>query len=144
MNYLTCTPRQMMNADFDRIVNGIFNQNRMSRDYANLDFPAVDIEEKKDKFILTADLPGNAKKDVKVTILDSVLTLTGGKTGAEEKEEPLYHYRERQAGSFTRSFHLPESVNEENIEADFKHGVLKVILHKHEEILPKELEIKIS
>lgn len=145
MNYVTCSPRQMMNGDFDRIINGFFNQNwNITRDYTNVDSPAVDIEEKKDKFILTADLPGNTKKDVKITILDSILTLTGGASGTEEKEEPLYHYRERKAGSFTRSFRLPESVNEEKIEASFKHGVLKVTLHKHAEILPKKQEIKIS
>jgi len=145
MTLVKWAPRHNTSLDFDRIVNGFFNQNwNIMRNNLNTDFPTVDMEELKDEFILTADIPGLSKKDVKITIVDNVLSLTGGISDAEEKEDPNYHYRERRSGSFSRSFRLPETINEDKIEAAFKNGVLKITLHKHAEILPREQVIKIS
>ena len=55
-----------------------------------------------------------------------------------------YHYRERSVGKFKRSFNLPESINRDKIHASFKNGILSIELEKHEEIVPKEMEISIS
>ena len=61
-----------------------------------------------------------------------------------DNEKDHYHYRERSVGKFKRSFNLPESINRDKIHASFKNGILSIELEKHEEIVPKEMEISIS
>ena len=60
------------------------------------------------------------------------------------EDSDLYHYRERSKGAFTRSFHLPESVDEKKISANFKDGILSIDLPKAKIIEPKSRKIKVS
>jgi len=106
--------------------------------------PAVDVKENKRSFVLTADIPGLTKKDVTININNRVLTLHGERKEEKENEDGKFYYRERHTGSFSRSFQLPETVNEDGIQASFRNGVLSIELPKLEESLPKDREIKIS
>ena len=106
--------------------------------------PAVDVKENKRSFVLTADIPGLTKKDVTININNRVLTLHGERKEEKENEDGKFYYRERHTGSFSRSFQLPETVNEDGIQASFRNGVLSIELPKIEESLPKDREIKIS
>lgn len=131
--------------DMDKMINNVFENdwNFSVRSKTNWS-PAVDVKESDNSFTLTADIPGLTKKEVKVNITDGILSISGERKFEDEKESGNYHYRERRYGSFSRTFNLPETVNEEDISASFKNGILSIELPKHEVVLPKEREIKIS
>lgn len=131
--------------DMDTMIHSFFNTdwNFPVRDTRNWS-PAVDVKETDNLFILTADIPGLTKKDIKVNVASGKLSLSGERTYETDQENDNYHYRERRFGTFDRSFKLPDTVDEEKISASFKNGILNVALPKHENILPKEREIKVS
>ena len=131
--------------DMDSMIHSFFNTdwNFPVRDTRNWS-PAVDVKETDNSFVLTADIPGLTKKDIKVNVANEKLSISGERSYETDQENDNYHYRERRFGTFDRSFNLPETVDEENISASFKNGILNVSLPKHENILPKEREIKVS
>ena len=131
--------------DMDSMIHSLFNTdwNFPVRDTRNWS-PAVDVKETDNLFILTADIPGLNKKDIKVYVANGKLSISGERTYETDQENDNYHYRERRFGTFDRSFNLPDTVDEEKISASFKIGILNVSLPKHENILPKEREIKVS
>ena len=131
--------------DMDTMIHSFFNTdwNFPVRDTRNWS-PAVDVEETDNSFVLTADIPGLTKKDIKVNVANGKLSISGERTYETDQENDNYHYRERRFGTFDRSFKLPETVDEEKISASFKNGILIVALPKHANILPKEREIKVS
>ena len=131
--------------DMDKMINNVFENdwNFSVRSKTNWS-PAVDVKESDNSFTLTADIPGLTKKEVKVNITDGILSISGERKFEDEKESGNYHYRERRYGSFSRTFNLPETVNDKDISASFKNGILSIELPKHEVVLPKEREIKIS
>ncbi len=94
--------------------------------------PSVDISEQEDKYQIKADLPGVDKKDIKITLEDKVIRISGEKRTEKESgdKESKNHRMERFFGSFSRSFVLPESVAEEQIEASYKDGVLTLDIPK--------------
>lgn len=131
--------------DMDTMFNSIFN-NDMDFSGSNVKqwTPYVDMEEKDKEYIITADIPGLTKKDVKVNISNGMLKVTGERNIRNDKDDNYYHYRERQNGLFSRTFNIPESVKEEEISGSFKNGILTIKLPKHEEALHNEREVKIS
>ena len=131
--------------DMDKMINNVFENdwNFPVRSKTNWS-PAVDVKESDNSFTLTADIPGLTKKEVKVNITDGILSISGERKFEDEKESGNYHYRERRYGYFSRTFNLPETVNDKDISASFKNGILSIELPKHEVVLPKEREIKIS
>ncbi|MGD1049217.1 MAG: Hsp20/alpha crystallin family protein [Candidatus Krumholzibacteriaceae bacterium] len=106
--------------------------------------PRVDIAENDGHYELTADLPGLKKDDIKIEIHDNTLTLRGEKKVEEEKKENNYRLAERYYGEFVRVFTLPENVNKDSIEAEFKDGVLKLTIPKTEQPKPKQIEVKVK
>ena len=140
----TPRPKSIFN-DMESMVRTVFNDDW---NFPTMNMkqwtPAVDVEEKDKSFHITADIPGLTKKDVKVNITNGILTISGERNTVNESENDHYHYRERRHGSFSRSFNLPETVKEDDVSASFKNGILAITLPKHEEVLPKEKEIKIS
>ena len=131
--------------DMDSMIHSFFNTdwNFPVRDTRNWS-PAVDVNETDNSFVLTADIPGLTKKDIKVNVANGKLSISGERTYETDQENDNYHYRERRFGTFDRSFKLPDTVDEEKISASFKNGILIVALPKHANILPKEREIKVS
>jgi len=106
--------------------------------------PAADIMEDKDSFTVVAELPGMKKEDVKVSLQNSVLTISGEKKKESEQKDKTFHRLERSYGSFYRTFELPVMVDPSKIQADFKDGVLKVVLPKTEAAKPKEIAINVK
>ena len=131
--------------DMDTMIHSFFNTdwNFPVRDTRNWS-PAVDVNETDNSFVLTADIPGLTKKDIKVNVANGKLSISGERTYETDQENDNYHYRERRFGTFDRSFKLPDTVDEEKISASFKNGILNVALPKNANILPKEREIKVS
>ena len=140
----TPRPTSIFN-DMDKMISNVFENdwNFPVRSKTNWS-PPVDVKETDDSFTLTADIPGLTKKEVNVNVSDGIVSISGERKFENEKENDNYHYRERQYGSFLRTFNLPETVNEEKITANFKNGILSIELPKQEVALPKERQIKIS
>lgn len=103
-------------------------------------YPSVDIAEDDKRIVLKTDLPGVEEKDIKVTVDDGTLTLSGERKFEKETKEENFHRVERRYGSFTRSFAIPEAVDTEKISAGYKKGVLEVTLPKTES---KEKKVKV-
>ncbi len=107
--------------------------------------PAVDIEETNDEFTIKAELPGFSEKDVKLYVEKHVLHISGESNESEsEKEGRKYLVKERRHTSFSRSFSLPDGLDENAISADFENGILTVRLPKKPEEKPRQIEVKIG
>jgi len=104
--------------------------------------PVVDIDETEDAFSIKAELPGVEKDNVSINIDKGVLTIKGEKK--TETEDKKRHRVECSYGSFVRSFTLPQSVNVDNVEAEYNNGILNLTIPKSEEAKPKEIEVKIK
>ena len=98
-------------------------------------FPAVNIAETDKDFQVDVVAPGYNKEDFKVQIEDDALTISAEKKSetSEEDKEKQYSRREYSYSSFTRSFRLPENAQDEAVSAEYKEGILKLIIPKTEE-----------
>ena len=146
MTLVKWTPRPMnISNDFDDMFRTVFHSDWKYPLKTKLNWkPEIDIKESDDLFQIKADIPGLTKKDIKISLKGDQLTISGERKKISDNENDHYHYRERSAGKFNRSFNLPESINKDKIQASFKNGILSIELEKHEEIVPKEMEISIS
>ncbi|MGE0615851.1 MAG: Hsp20/alpha crystallin family protein [Bacteriovoracia bacterium] len=105
--------------------------------------PAVDLTEEKDRYLLRADLPGVAEKDLKVEFSDGQLVIEG-KREAATKREGASLISERAYSRFRRAFELGEGVNAEKIEATYQDGTLTLSIPKSERALPKVIPITVK
>ena len=94
--------------------------------------------------MLKAELPGIDPKDVDVQVENNVLTLRGERKLDSEVKRESYHRVERSYGAFSRSFTLPTVVDTEKIKAEYKDGVLRLVLPKKEEAKPKQISISVA
>jgi HSP20 family molecular chaperone IbpA len=92
--------------------------------------PSVDLYETDEAFILEADLPGVKAADVKLEVQNGELVLQGWRSLEQSHGDGRFHTMERSSGQFVRRITLPESIEKHGIEAEFKDGVLRVILPK--------------
>jgi HSP20 family protein len=106
--------------------------------------PAVDIYEQDGNIVLKAELPGVESKDVDIRVENNVLTLRGERKFDQEVKRDNFHRVERAYGTFSRSFTLPSVVNTEQIKADFKDGILRVVLPKKDEAKPRQIAINVG
>jgi len=104
--------------------------------------PEVDIKETPEAVIIQAELPGMKKDDIKLSIRDNTLQMSGEKRMEEEKGGDNYHRTERVYGSFLRTFTLPSMVDAGKIQAVYKDGVLHLTLPKTEASKPEEITIR--
>jgi HSP20 family protein len=106
--------------------------------------PRVDITEDDKEYLIKAEIPEVDKKDAKVTVQEGVLTIQGERKREKEENNKRVHRIERFYGTFVRSFSLPEDVDEDNLKAEFKDGMLLVHLPKAEKPKPKAVEIQVQ
>jgi HSP20 family protein len=106
--------------------------------------PAVDISETPKEYIIKAEMPGLKKEEVKVSVQNGVLTISGERKSETERKDEKYHRVERSYGSFMRSFALPEDVVAERVTAESKDGILTVCVPRSEAPKPKSVEIKVN
>jgi HSP20 family protein len=106
--------------------------------------PSVDVMEDKESFLLRADVPGLSKENIKITLQDNVLTISGEKKQERDQKERSYHLTERTYGQFSRTFTLPSKVEQNNITAEFKDGVLEIHLPKSPEAKAKEIQVQMK
>jgi HSP20 family protein len=111
----------------------------------NSSLPAVNIREDEKEFMLDLAVPGIDKKDLKIDINEDVLTVSSEIKNETEDNRDGYKRKEFSYASFCRSFQIPENVNREKIEANYKDGILSVSLPKFEEEKNKiSRQVKIS
>jgi HSP20 family protein len=148
MNYMV---RQRQNGDsynlfndFDAVLDNLFN-----RDYpAGQRSPLVDVRETEDHYTIEAELPGFSEKEIDVQVEDNVLSITARKEVSEEKDkkdskkEDRFLLKERKFESFSRRFSLPGDVDIEQINGDYKNGVLTLSLAKRAEAKPRSIKVK--
>jgi len=103
--------------------------------------PAVNIYETTDEYILTADLPGLGKEDVRIKVEEGSLVIMG-KIKYKELMNRKYVLNESEIGNYYRKFNISDSIDETKIEAKMENGQLSVSLPKHERVKPKIIEIK--
>jgi HSP20 family protein len=124
---------------------GFGNGEETEREYENAVWsPLSDIYEDKDNFVLTMDLPGIKKEDVKISYVDGQLHISGERKQEKESKNGKYHRVERNFGKYFRSFTLPNKIKHDKIDASFKDGQLIVTIPKAEEAKPKEIDIKVN
>ena len=103
--------------------------------------PSVDIFENDNELIVKAELPGMELKDIEVTFESNVLTIKGERRFEHETKKEDYHRVEREYGSFSRSFALPTYVDEARVKADYKNGMLSIVLPKKEFVKPRGIKV---
>lgn len=108
------------------------------------DVPAVNIKDKKDKYVIEFAVPGLNKKDFKIEVDNDVLTVSSDKKAEKEEKESNYSRREFIFNSFSRSFTLPKTVNINDIKADYSNGILVISVPKKEEETKVSRQIEIA
>ena len=132
-------PLRDLEREVDRLlqsVNLTFHGVRAGRKY-----PAVNLHESSDEYILTAELPATAPEDLELTLSNGLLTMSGQRRDEEEIPEERYRRQERPRGTWKRSLSIPERVQEEGLSADFHIGVLVIRLPKAPQEEPRQIPI---
>lgn len=104
--------------------------------------PQFEVKETEDHYLIRADLPGVQESAVDVSLHGNVLTISGSRQAEERKEAETYYVFERQYGSFSRAFALPDEADPEKVEAGLKEGVLSVRVGKRAHAKPRKIELK--
>ncbi len=107
-------------------------------------YPMVDVTETKDELVVTAELPGMKKEDIRISYRDGLLTIEGERKQDLEEKDVNFHRVERRYGRFSRTFQLPVPVNEKKINAVYKDGILTIHLPKADEAKAKEIPVKVD
>src|SRR5213592_3260395 len=106
--------------------------------------PEVDISQDEQEYLLKADLPEIKKDDLRVTVEDGILCVSGERKSEKEDQKRKFHRVERSYGSFRRSFTLPEDTDSKKVTAEFRDGVLKVHLPTTAIAKTKALQVKVE
>jgi HSP20 family protein len=103
--------------------------------------PRVDMSETDQEIKVVAEIPGLDEKDIQLSLNNNILTISGQKESESEEKNRQYHRIERSFGSFRRDISLPADVNDENIDASFKNGVLTIVMEKKPESQGKRIRV---
>ena len=122
---------------FEDAVTRLMTEPRGSRPWS----PAVDIVETENELVVKADLPDVKTEDISVHVENQTLTIKGERKFEKNENARGYHRIERSYGNFVRSFAVPSTVDTENVQADYKNGVLTVILAKKAAAKPRQIKI---
>ena len=127
---------------FNDVIDEMFNTNS-GMNYRQDEFmPNVDIAESDTEIEISAELPGLKKEDININLENGRLTVSGERKFKNEEKGKNYHRIESSYGSFSRSFYLPDSIDEDTINATYINGVLNVTIKKQEESSKRQIEIK--
>ena len=123
-----------------RDINRIFTN--MEELVVEMDYPAINTWAGEKGAIVTAELPGIEPDKVDISIKRDMLTLSGKREPETLKSGAFYHRQERNHGQFSRIIKLPFTVDAEKVDASYKNGILKIILNRAAEEIPKKIAIK--
>lgn len=139
MRFLTCRPPS------SDVLYRFFDDDIISQLSENQQWPvAIDVVEEKEQYVLKADLPGLNKEDIKVSVVNGILTIEGERKSETEQKDKQVHRMERSYGRFVRSLNVGTNIDTGKIQASYKDGVLQLIVPKVEAAKPKSIDIKID
>ncbi len=130
--------------NFGRFFNDSFCTNQLASQKTDQEKewqPIVDIIKKDKKVVVTAELPGINKEDISIDVNEDVLTLKGERKYENKVKEADFYRKERFSGSFSRSFVLPAGVSTEDINAEYKDGILTIEIPEAEKEEVKQITI---
>jgi HSP20 family protein len=104
-------------------------------------FPAVNIFSDRDDYVIRVEVPGVAPEQLSIETQGQTLTISGSRESVAPAGAS-FHRREREAGAFSRSLHLPDALDASRAEASYKHGILTIRIPKHEEAKPRQIAVK--
>lgn len=125
-------------------LNSIFNESGSDELIAGSFIPAVDVYEDQHKLVLKLEVPGIKQDDLNINIENQTLTVKGERKFESDEKEENFHRIERRYGSFVRSFTLPQTVDTNDVTANYDAGVLTISLTKKTEAKPKQIKIGIG
>jgi len=138
-------PIQELKKEMDRIWQEFFGKTYAPEKWEGIEWvPAVDVSETDDAVIVKVDVPGVKPEDMEISLVDNVLVIKGEKKREEEEKKENFYRMERFYGSFMRSIQLPCEIEVDKIEANYKDGVLKIILPKKPEEKKKVIKINVE
>jgi HSP20 family protein len=141
-------PFSLLRTEMDRVFDSFLGRGSgmpsLQRSGGQSIMPSIDVRETDAEIVIEAELPGMDEKDVTVTLSGGILTLKGEKKSEREEKKDDYHLTERSYGSFQRSFRVPETVDQDQVSADFEKGVLKVAMKKRPDAAAGEKHIPIG
>jgi len=144
-------PNTIQNAlsDFDRYFESFFGDSVLSPSTRILNrLPAVDVKETEKSYVLDMELPGYDEKDIEIHIDGASLSIASKQEEVSNKEKEAdngtWLLRERHVSSFSRSFKLPENANPEEVNAEFKNGILKMEIKKRAEAQKRAIRINVK
>lgn len=132
--------------EMDQVVENFFGKNKLLSASEGDGFlaPSIDVVEKDDQILLTAELPGIAEDDINISIQKGVLSLKGEKKMEKKDDKDNFHVVERRYGRFQRSMSLPASVDDAAVTATFDKGVLTITMPKKPGTVPAERKVAIE
>lgn len=130
-------------SELDRLFDNFLSERVGSSDNISDDLPLIDVEETDHEFLVTAEVPGMQKKDIKITFENNYLNISGEKKEIRENKDHNFYQKERTYGKFSRSIAIPAGVMLDKIDAEYEQGVLTVKIPKTEEAKPKQIDIKV-
>jgi len=128
----------------NRLVRDSFGEGREEALTTTSFAPSVDVYEDEHNVTLKIEVPGIDEKDIDVRIENNTLTVHGERKFEKDEKEENYRRVERQYGSFTRSFTLPNTVDHDSVTANYDKGVLKIKLAKKAEAKPKQIKVNVG
>lgn len=126
--------------DFFKPWNEWFNGGNWMKE---ITVPAINITEDKDKYMVSVAAPGMKKEDFNIDIDGNIMSISSRKEESKEEKDARYTRKEYNYSSFSRSFSLPEEINQASIEAKYEDGILKLMLPKKEEVRKQQLSKQI-
>jgi HSP20 family protein len=130
-----------LHSDMDALFNSFF-EGWDTPFLARGHWPAMDIGENENAFIVKAEVPGCKAEDIDISVHGNTLTISGEKKQEKEEKEKGYYHVERSYGSFRRDLNLATEINADKIEAACENGVLTLTLPKSEKAKPVKVKVK--
>lgn len=115
-----------------------------STQYSRSAFPPLNLWENDNSLLVEAELPGFDLSDLEIVVTGGNQLSIKGERKPPKLDGGTWHRRERGFGTFSRMIELPGDVDSENVSAEFKHGVLTIMLPKREEVKPRRIEVKVN
>jgi HSP20 family protein len=127
---------------FDRFLSG-FPLGKGEVGWVNEWVPRFDVREDENALVVEGEIPGLETKDIDISLEGNILTIRGEKKQETKETHECYHRVERQYGSFSRTLTLPIEIDETKVDAEYKNGVLRVVMPKTEEARKKTKKIEV-
>ena len=129
----------LFSRSFNDVIDEFFST---ANNYRNDNFlPSVDVSETDTQFHIEVELPGMNKEDITIDLEKSRLTISGERKRENKEEGKNFHRLESHYGTFSRSFYLPDTINEETVNAKYENGILNITIDKSEDKVKRNIEI---